>query len=435
MRRAVAKLLAIVLYIVPLAASSQAWLPDRDKREGAGIRLGERLIFHPGTAIEGGYDTNPLRVDEDPNGAARMRLSGYLDLATRDPERRIEDSTVESPTPPKVDFRFGLAGYYDFFFDRDPVGSADEQDDFGIDSHLNLTLFPNRPVTATANVIYARTLQPYESPAERHARHTIDPNLSLRVTPGGGTLSFKLSYGAMFLVYEELSVASINNKVTQNIELETSWKVFPRTALMSKVQYSPVYYLGTRGENRISNPVRGQLGIRGLLTNRFGISLFAGYGASFYSEGDDFDGLIASGELMFFPTPFSNIRIGGGRDFVDSFYANFYTKSGGYIRYDHMFGGVFLLSFKTDVYYHSYSYLSYYPPGSYYAMEQDFTNRADLWVSSTLLLEYRITEWLSAMISGEYESVISDFYYVNTWANDPVKYHKFEVMGGVRVHY
>ena len=43
-------------------------------------------------------------------------------------------------------------------------------------------------------------------------------------------------------------------------------------------------------------PVRSLFGIQGLLTAHFGLSLFVGYGASFYEDGDDFDHVIALDE-------------------------------------------------------------------------------------------------------------------------------------------
>ena len=433
MWRVVATVIGVVLYMMPFYASSQAWLSGREDREGAGVKVGDSLIFHPGIALEGGYDTNPLRQDKNPEGAGRLRLTSYLDLATRKSERRVEDNNVEGATPPKIEFRFGLAGFYDFFFSKEDA--VDKQDDFGIDTHLNFVLFPQGDYSFLSKLLYVRTLQPYESPEEWHARHTINPQLGFRARPGGGTLSLTLGYSADFLLYEDDKIADLNNKVTNDLRFDTAWKLLPKTALVTSIRFSPIRYLGSSSENVESRPIRSQVGIRGLLTERFGLTIMVGYGASFYSQGDDFDGLIAAGEIMFFPTPFSNIRLGGQRDFQDSFYANFYVKSGGYLKYEQMFGKIFLASIEGNIYHRDYSTLSNYPMSSVNSVNQG--KRADIWVGAKLLLELRATNWLSVMASVAYGANFSEFAYnlPRPQPDDPVKFQKFEAMGGVRVHY
>ena len=434
MWRVVATVIGTVLYMMPVIASSQTWLSGRENREGTGVKLGDSLVLHPGIAAEGGYDTNPLRQDSDPDGAGRLRLSSYVDIATRSKDRRVEDENVSDATPPKVDFRFGLAGFYDFFFSD--AKAVDEQDDFGIDSHINFVLFPQGNYSLLTSMIYARTLTPYESAEERHARHDVNPRLGFRIRPGGGTLTFALRYGADFLLFEDDTWASANNKVTHDIRLDTAWKLLPKTALVSLVRFSPIRYIGSSPMNVDSNPVRGQVGIRGLFTDRFGLTAMVGYGASFYAHGDDFDGVIANGEVMFFPTPFSNIRLGGQRDFVDSLYANFYVKSGGYLKYEQMFGQVFLASLSGDVYHRDYSTMTIYPITSTDdGARQD--DREDVWLGINLLLEFRATNWLSIMASLNFDANVSEFEYniPQNNENDPVEFKKLEVMGGVRFHY
>lgn len=419
--------------MMPLFASSQTWIEGREDREGTGVKVGESLIFHPGVALEGGYDTNPLRYDDDPKGAGKLRLTGYVDLATRKKERRVEDESVQGATPPKIDFRFGLAGFYDFFISKEKA--IDDQDDFGIDTHLNFVLFPQGDYSFLSKLLYVRTLQPYESSEEWHARHTVNPQVGFRARPGGGTLSLTFGYSADFLFYEDDTVADYSNKVANELRFDTAWKLLPKTAFVTSIRFSPVRYLGSNTENNGSRPVRSQIGIRGLLTERFGLTIMVGYGVSFYSKGDDFDGLIANGEIMFFPTPFSNIRLGGQRDFQDSFYANFYIKSGGYLKYEQMFGQVFLASLTGNLYHRDYSTLSVYPINSDRSANQG--ERADLWVGAKLLLEFRATNWLSVMASVSYDANFSGFAYnlPSPQPDDPVKFQKVEALAGVRVHY
>jgi hypothetical protein len=424
MRKLALRLVLLMSLVLPGSATAQAWLDDRQDREGPGIKVGKSLVFHPGALLEGGYDTNPIRESNNPPGAGRLRISSYADLATRSKSR--DDREVAAA--PKTNFRLGLAGYYDFFFSD--VDAVDKQDDFGIDTDLNFILFPSGPYTFFLKALYGRTVQPYESPAEFHARHTFRPGLGFQGEPGGGILMLSAFYDANLMIYEDDFISPDRNKVTHNVRLETAWKFFPKTSFVSRVVLSPTIYYDANFNNN-SFPIRSLFGLQGLITPRFGLSLFVGYGASFYEDGDDFEHVIANGELMFFIGPLVTVRVGGQRDFVDSFYANYYVKSGGYLKYEHMFGRVVYLSVKGDAYHRDYSEFS----GVYLNAAQG-ADRSDIWVGATLLLEFRITDWLAAIASAVYQSNISDFTYNTTEGEpDPVQFHRFEGLGGVRAYY
>lgn len=410
--------------------SAQVWLEDRDTRDGRGIKLGESLVFHPGAMVEGGYDTNPDREAEDFSGAGRLRITSYLDLTTRNSARSEENRG--SRELPKIDFRIGIAGYYDFFFSDRP--SIDDQDDFGIDGHFNLVVFPERKFTFLLDGIYQRVVQPYDTILRFHARHAVRPGAGFQFRPGGGTLMLGMKYTPDIALYEDNQLAARYNKVTHDVRLDLAWHVLPKTAFRSTVRFSPTTYLGSSDFNNDSFPVRALVGLRGLLTPKFGLSFFLGYGASFYRMGDDFEGLIANGELMFFVTPFAKIRVGGERDFVDSIYSNFYVRSGGYIGYDQMFGKILLLCLDLDAFHRKYAYFAgEYPEGL--GVPQTTTYRVDVWIGVTLMLEFRITQWLSALATAVYQANASDFEFDTPEGTDPAKFHRFEAMGGLRVYY
>jgi hypothetical protein len=439
MRTLFASLSLVFLLTLPVEASAQVWLADRSDREGPGIRLGDSLIFHPGLGAEGGYDTNALRRS-DAAGAGRMRITPYLDLATRSKKRLVENEGVVSTTPSKVSFRLGIAGYYDWYF-ADEL-ALDKQDDFGIDTSLNFVLFPMGKFSLILDAAYLRTLEPYESPEENWARQSVKPGIGFRLRPGGGTLTFEAGYGLDWMFFEDDEVAKQDDRMTHNVRFVTSWKILPKTALISRTVFSPVAYLGDSSKNENSMPVRSWLGIQGLLTPRFGLELHVGYGASFYDSGDDFDSILAKAELKFFVTPFANIRLGGERNFVDSFYANFYSNNGGYLKYEHIFGGIFLASLKGSAYYRDYSESS----GIVNGVEPSHEERADTFIGATLLLEIRATEWLSFHASAQYQQNITDFAYITDdnpdtvditepYSENYMEFNKFLVFGGVRFHY
>ena len=68
-------------------AEAQFATPLRYNQEGPGIKLTDSLVFHPGLAVEGRYDSNVLFTDTARKGAPYLRLIGHLDLATRPPKR------------------------------------------------------------------------------------------------------------------------------------------------------------------------------------------------------------------------------------------------------------------------------------------------------------------------------------------------------------
>ncbi len=420
------KLLLICCMLLPMPSLCQTWLADRSSREGDGVSLGESLVLHPGAVIEGGWDSNPVRLPDSPYSAGRLRLSGYLDLATRNALKTNVSLDPPAQTPSKVRFRVGAAAYYDFFYSK--IWTVDTQDDFGFDGYLDLALFPNGPYTVVLSGAYRRSLDPYESLWERHARNTLMPGVGFEARPGGGRLKLALNYKADILIFEAPDVAFMRNKVTHDLIQETSWKVFPKTALVSIARFSPVHYLGLSGFNNDSRPVRALFGLRGLITDHIGASLFVGYGASFYGQGDDFEGVIANGEVMFFLMPTANLRVGGQRDFADSFYANFYIKSGGYMKYEQMLIGRFLLSLNVSAYYRDYSELS----GAYRRAEQTDTHRTEIWLDTVLSLEFRAAKYLSLIASADYEGVLSKFSFSN---GSSIEFQQLEIMGGLRLHF
>jgi hypothetical protein len=434
MKKWLAGLLVSASFVLPGTGTAQAWLEDRADANGPGIRLGSSLLLHPGLGVEGGYDTNAIR-NADGLAAGRLRITPYIDLTTRGAKRRVEDDgTIEKPKE-KLRFGLGLAGFYDWYFSDEPA--VQDQSDWGLIFRTNLVALPESAISFLVDAAYSRVMIPYESSSDRKAYHLVSPSAGIIFRPGGGTLSFELGYRLNGIFFEDEAMREPDNRVNHEARFLTSWKVFPKTAIMTKIYFSPIRYLGGDSPNEDSNPIRALFGLQGLVTDRMGLSLFVGYGAGLYDSGDDFDSVIANAELMFFITPTAKIRLGGQRDFVDSFYANFYEKNGGYLSYDQLFGGLFLTSLRGSL---DYRYFRNFNDDDNVRVNPE--HEGDLWASATLLLELRATDWLSFHLSGNYQANISDFetsLFDDTGAqvgNDrPWEFHQFVFMGGVRGHY
>lgn len=443
-------LVTVLLSVVCATASAQVWLEDRDEREGPGFKVSDSLVLHLGVGVEGGYDTNAFLKDSNVDPAGRLRVAPYVDLATRSKARKVQDDGALAVARPKASFRLGLAAYYDHHFPVDEGTSINDLNGIngiGVDTHLNFVLFPEGNFSLLADLSYLRTLQPYETASDARARQVAKPGVGIKIRPRGGTLSFELGYRLDFMYFEDDALGDLNNRHGHDVRFNTSWKMFPKTALVSKVNFTPTLYYGSSNINQNSLPLRSLFGVQGLVTDRFGLKLLVGYGASFYEAGPNFDSVLAEGELMFFITPLSNVRVGGQRDFVDSFYANYFVKNGGYVSYSQMFAGVFLVTLKGDVFYRDYArntgpYVGN-DPANGVVVTASPAERIDIWAGATLLLEYRFTDWLAVHASGRYMGDVSNFAYTYTVTNAagtvtetyPADFQKFEVFAGVRAHY
>jgi hypothetical protein len=449
MRRFAAGVAALVFLTTAAVAGAQEWLRDRSTSEGQGIKLGDALVLHLGLGLEAGYDTNALYAADDPDQAIRLRVTPYVDLGTRSvPAATQGDADGAATAAQKAQFRLGLATYYDHHF---PVGASNDAavnqinglNALGVDTNMQLVVFPQGKFSFLLDASYLRTQQAYETSDDAgRARHDITPGIGFRIRPGGGTLTIEPGYRLQLQLFEDAELAKENDRHAHDVRLYVSWKVFPKTALVSRINFTPTFYMYGESDKENSLPIRSLFGLQGLVAAKFGLLLLVGYGASNYAAGPNFSSVIAQAELMFFITPVSSIRVGGERDFVDSYYANFYTKNGGYLSYSQLFGGVFLATIKGDV--SGRQYATYRLPSAEGNATPSSPNRVDVWAGGTLSLEYRATAWLSILASARYSADITDFGF--TLADDPdtagdesgffkSSFQKFEAFLGVKGHY
>ena len=139
-----------------------------------------------------------------------------------------------------------------------------------------------------------------------------------------------------------------------------------------------------------------------------------GWGSSFYtSDPQDFDSLLAQAELRWYFTPtteddpgkvssvMSSIAIGFIRDFEDSFIGTYLERDQGYIRFNYLFGGKFLLVVTGAA-------------GAVVFPNQDNPDLGnpggwtDVRVDGNLFAEWRIKDWLGANAEVGYTGYFSD---------------------------
>jgi hypothetical protein len=359
--------------VLLLAASAEAqFMAPIRYNEGPGVKISESLVFHPGIAIEGRYDTNVFRSPERPVGAPYLRVIGHLHLATLSPQR-LEDEEGGPVSKPKVAFRLkGAAAYREYF----PVGSNGpsvesrirQQRAIEADAGFFLKLFPYGVFSAKLYNDYVRTYPFWQgeqlagttaTPTSRDtARNTNRGGINFTLAPGGRRITFDLGYSINLDIFDE-AVFNGANKLYHRIDFNAKWRLLPKTAIFIEVIQQFLNYFDSANvanRNRNSMPLRAYAGFAGLFTPRFSALAKIGYGNGFYEENDSFNGPLAHLELAFHIGPFAKIKAGYEYMFGDSFNpdTNFHVDNRFYLAYDHLFINRILLHLKGQYRWRNY---------------------------------------------------------------------------------
>ncbi len=380
-------ILGLILGAFVSTAQAQFQTPVR-YNEGPGVKLTDGLVFHPGLAVEGRYDSNALLLDSS-RGAPYLRLIAHLSLATNSPQRltggdgRIAKQTV----------RFGLQtslAYREYFSDVDAVTN---QRALEIGGALTFSWTPSRYFTFELVDNYTRSVQARNSllvSGERTST-TLSQNLN-RLTargilvPGGGRLSLSLGYSLNLNLFEDSGFEAAN-KLAHEVGFQGKFKLLPKTALTLDVIQQFTTYIEDQTPNNDSKPFRVYAGFTGLITPRFGVLLKVGYGNSIHETDGSFSSVIAKAEVGYAIAPTAKMKVGFERSFADSPFANFYTDNRVYAGYDHLIASRFVLHLNL-----AYSYRDF--GGFPAAGLNGITKISQNLLSGVLALDYQIKEWV-----------------------------------------
>jgi hypothetical protein len=345
---------ALAVLLTGTAAQAQFNAPIR-YNEGPGIKLGERMVFHPGIALEGRYDSNVFYSDKGNQGAPYLRIIGHLGFSTLSPQRMTDsDGTVVKPS---LDFYGKAAFAYREYFGvsgNDSVNSdITSQRAFEADVSFKLGIFPQGVFGADFGDDFARTVTARNAEtADSFSRDTNRVGLGLRFAPGGGLLAFGLGYGFNIDIFED-SKLSYLNKMWHDISFSAKWKLLPKTAIVLEALEQIVDYYDSNAAGATytkynSYPLRVYLGLIGLITSKFSVLAKVGYGNGFYSTDASFNSVLAKVELGYQFGPFAKIKVGYEHNFADALFGNFDTFDTIYLGYDHFIASRFLLHLKGD---------------------------------------------------------------------------------------
>ena len=146
----------VICGALPTSAGAQAWLEDREGKEGPGFRTGN-IEWHPGLGVELGYDSN---LYLSPSGqhvdSMILRIAPHLDISTLSRERRASlDDSAGTDVERKIAFRLGLAAPFYHYFHATHRTNVAAQGDF------NLTIRPDGRFSFTIHDRYRRNIRPF----------------------------------------------------------------------------------------------------------------------------------------------------------------------------------------------------------------------------------------------------------------------------------
>ena len=443
------------------SAHAQGWLADRKTTEGIGYRVGD-FELHPGLGGEVGYDSNWfLRSPKDGSvnsisnfpgspGAGIFRITPSLYLSTLQQQRKEGDVNAE---PPKVNFRAGIALTYRAFIGADDVIKQNGLNGLSGDLTARVDILPQRPFSVGLDGLYSRTVAPNANgnPDVSFNRNLVGAGIDATVTPGSGTLSWKLGYQLRAGFLDNSTNAPFNT-LNNAFTTRGDWRFRPKTSLFydANTTFATFTQKGQAASDlQNSTPFRTKLGITGLVTPRFSFLAAAGWGASFVDVPSNhniqqFDSVIGQVEAKFFLTAnpmadnpnavglsISSLSLGFNRDFAPSFLTTFYESDRGYAKLAYFFAGRALVSLEGGVAAIRYPDV-YYTTGA--TVVQRFTDvRAD----ATLFGEYRFTNTLGLNTTLRYTGEFSGQKLpVQGVASGPntydMNYNRFEAYLGVR---
>ncbi|MBN1654665.1 MAG: outer membrane beta-barrel protein [Deltaproteobacteria bacterium] len=433
-------LTSLMLFVFASATvEAQAWLEDRKRAEGHGIRLGD-FELHPGLGTEVGYDTNLfLAEDDDAQDSVLLRVTPHLYLSTLGEERR-----GENVTPPPIIFRVGGASSFYHYF------ASNDLDDFSVGADLNLTINPDRPIAFQVTEGFTRSIRPFSEPVSGSgfdfARNQNDLGGRLMFATKSGLFKAGLGFNWGVDWFEE-SLIHDKDSFTYSPSLNTSWQFLPMTALLYDVRLDFQNYLNEPAADTEDTStlvtdnarVTSRIGTNGVLTSTISITILLGYSAGFYDEYEDFDDIIGQIEARWKASHSFTLKVGYDRSFESAFQGNFCRTDRGYIDALLLMGGVFLLDAKVWA-----GLLQYGVPRNslgdvFSGPDADTEARQDVRISASLSGEYRFIDWLAVTASVGYLMDITDYEvdYGDRYPLpvEPADFNRFEGWLGIRAFY
>jgi Putative beta-barrel porin 2 len=416
---------------------AQAWLSDRKRAEGVGLRVGD-LELHPGIGAEFGYLSNVYNDEENELASPILRVAPHLYLSTLSGER---SGTDEGQTPGMIAFKGGVSANLEHYFAE---GSPDTI--FGADLNLELKVAPERPVSFTLTEVFNRTSTPFSDPATDpselgspgidYARYTEVAAANLDFQTRGGLLKAGLGYRFGYNWYGA-DIFDDNDNLTHTIDLKAAWEFLPKTALFYDAAFVHQDYTANDeppslpGQSPLfdNNRISSRIGVNGAITSRISATLAVGYTVGLFEDDNDFEGVLLNAEGRWIPSPVSEWSVGFERTFSSAYQGNFVERNQAYTRLRFFFGGAMVVASKLAIEFLDFGVDPIQGP------------RSDTRYSADVSGEYRFVDWCA--VTAQLGLLIDDTDFVSRIelpdnagvVLDPAEFTAFEGWLGVRAFY
>ena len=298
-----------------------------------GAKLGEGALLHLALGADIGYDSNVF-YQQTPTGAAVAHVTPAIDLSNGERDGSVPDG---------VFYDLGASLTYREYLS----GGKDVRDMRAFNPNLGglLRFSSKQTLSLSLSDNFARTEDPPYSQGAAVITHDRNiGSIEFKVAPGGGRIQLLLRYNNVLDLYETTGYQYADNMGNEGV-LDLSWRWLPKTAFFLQVAQGVVTYLKPDSIHPevASYPLRVTAGLRGLLTEKLGLNLAAGYANGFYASGatpSGFGDVVLVGELTYNMSLTSKAGLGYRHDFQNSpFIGNFYNMDAVYAAFREYIGG------------------------------------------------------------------------------------------------
>jgi hypothetical protein len=453
---------------------AQAFLSDSRLVEGKGIKTGN-FELHPGLAAEGGYDSNyfqasgvvtrnatalnganPVAVNEPVIDAWRLRITPSLSLLSRG--ARV--SQEGGGQMPDLTLTANAAASYNALWANDSKYSNEvtNQDDVGVTAGAALNVFPARRWGGDLGVNYNRIIEASNDPEISNAwkRDNVRGGAGISFRPGGGLFSARVGYAINATLFESSDFTSLDN-VQHTLQLGTSWKFLPRTALIYRGNITWLNYTNngpkSLGEGQTFDSV---IGMNGLISNYFGLLGMIGWAGSFYTTNagavQNFDSIIGQAQVTWYPNPqrqlpgastppvgLSSVALGYTRSFGPSYLGTYYQRDRGYLNTVYFFAERFVLSLAGGLS-HITRPPTFFDANNFAGSDLQAPESEENRVDALAFLEYRLGPTVGINATFRYDAELEHRVYAlgpqaaagQLVQGDDLKFNRYQALLGVR---
>ncbi|HVW29010.1 MAG TPA: hypothetical protein VG710_08430 [Opitutus sp.] len=449
---------------------AQAFLSDPRLVEGRGIKAGN-FELHPGIAVAGGYDSNYFQGAGTENGvtalngaqvsvrepvidAWRLQVTPSFSMLTRGVRASQEGG---GPLPDLTLAAHADASYNALWANQSQYSSyVTNQDDVGVSAGAALNVFPARTWGGDLGAEYNRIIEASNDPTVSNAwkRDNIRGTAGISFRPGGGLFSVRVGYQANVTLFESSGFQTLNN-IVHSLQLGSTWKFLPRTALVYRGNITWLEYTDTRPQTLgTGQTFDSQIGLNGLISNYFGLLGMIGWAGTFYNTAagtaQNFDSVIGQAQLTWYPNPqnqvpgpnampvgLSSVALGYTRSFGPSYLGTYFQQDRGYLNTVYFFGQRFVASLAGGLSHvtRPASFFANVPATAAPGQDVQSPGSGENRVDGVAFLEYRLSTSVGVNTTFRYDAELDHRVYQIAFGSptgDDLKFNRYQILLGAR---